>query len=375
MNINDSRKAIDDLDRRIVELLNERARHAQAIGRTKAEQSAEAFAPAREQQVFDRLADANDGPLSDASLRAIYREVISACRALERRMAVGYWGPAGSNTHVAALSRFGHGVQLIPLESIAAVFGEVEKGGADYGVVPVENSTEGIVSYTFDEFLDSDLRVCAEVHLPIHHSIVSTAASLAEVRRLYTMFQATAQCRSWLSRHLPQVELIEVSTTARAAQVAAGEPDAAAIANRVAAEEYGLQILAEGIEDSARNFTRFFVLGRTQPPPTGHDKTSILFSVPHAAGALIRALAAFEKNNLNLTMIQSRPTKLKPWEYVFFVDVVGHVEEPGDSPLRRALQSFQERCLFIRVLGSYPEAEEASGTSSRQATATGGGSS
>jgi chorismate mutase / prephenate dehydratase len=358
MNINDSRKAIDDLDRRIVELLNERARHAQAIGRTKAEQAAEAFAPAREQQVFERLAAANAGPLPDSALRAIYREVISACRALERPMTIGYWGPAGSNTHVAALTRFGHGVQLIPLESIATVFGEVEKGGVDYGVVPVENSTEGIVSYTFDEFLDSDLRVCAEIHVPIRHSIVSRAASLAEVRRLYTMFQATAQCRNWLSRHLPNVELIEVSTTARAAQVAAGEPGAAAIASSVAAEAYGLEILADGIEDSARNFTRFFVLGRTQPPPTGRDKTSILFSVPHEAGALIRALAAFEKYDLNLTMIQSRPTKLRPWEYVFFVDVVGHVEEPGDSPLRRALKSFQDRCLFVRVLGSYPEAEE-----------------
>jgi chorismate mutase/prephenate dehydratase len=172
------------------------------------------------------------------------------------------------------------------------------------------------------------------------------------------MFQATAQCRNWLARHLPNVELIEVSTTARAAQVAAGEPAAAAIASSVAAEAYGLEILADGIEDSARNFTRFFVLGRTQPPPTGRDKTSILFSVPHEAGALIRALAAFEKYDLNLTMIQSRPTKLRPWEYVFFVDVVGHVEEPGDSPLRRALKSFQDRCLFVRVLGSYPEAEE-----------------
>jgi chorismate mutase/prephenate dehydratase len=359
MNINAHRKAIDELDRRIVELINQRARHAQEIGRTKAAQSAEAFAPAREQEVFDRLAAANAGPLPDSALRAIYHEIISGCRALERPMTVGYWGPAGSNTHVAALTRFGHGVQLVPLESIAAVFGEVEKKGADYGVVPVENSTEGIVSYTFDRFLDSDLRVCAEIHLPIRHSIVSRAGSLAEVRRLYTMFQATAQCRGWLARHLPQVELVEVSTTARAAQIAAGEPDAAAIANTVAAEQYGLSVLAEGIEDSARNYTRFFVLGPTQPPPTGRDKTSILFSVPHEAGALIRALAAFEKHDLNLTMIQSRPTKRTPWEYVFFVDVVGHVEEPGDSPLRRALEEFRERCLFVRVLGSYPDASEA----------------
>lgn len=358
MSIHDHRKAIDDLDRRIVALINERARHAQEIGRTKAAQAAEAFAPAREQQVFERLRAANQGPLPDAALLAVYREIISACRALERPLTVGYWGPAGSNTHVAALTRFGHGVQLIPLESIAAVFGEVEKGGVDYGVVPVENSTEGIVSFTFDMFLGSDLRVCSEVHLPIRHSIVSKAASLEQVRRLYTMFQATAQCRHWLARHLPNVEMVEVTTTARAAQIAAGEPDAAAIANTVAAEEYGLTVLAEGIEDSARNYTRFFVLGHTQPPPTGKDKTSILFSVPHEAGALIRALAAFEKYDLNLTMIQSRPTKLTPWEYVFFVDVSGHVEEPGGSPLHRALKAFQERCLFVRVLGSYPEADE-----------------
>jgi chorismate mutase / prephenate dehydratase len=356
MNINEHRKAIDDLDRRIVELINERARHAQEIGRSKAAQSAEAFAPAREQEVFDRLAAANAGPLPGSALRAIYREIISSCRALERVMTIGYWGPAGSNTHVAALTRFGNGVQLVPLESIAAVFGQVEKKGVDYGVVPVENSTEGIVSYTLDRFLDSDLRVCAEIHLPIQHCIVSKAGSLTEIQRLYTMFQATAQCREWLARHLPSVELVEVSTTARAAQIAAGEARAAAIANTVAAAEYGLAVLAEGIEDSARNYTRFFVLGPTQPPPTARDKTSILFSVPHEAGALIRALAAFEKYDLNLTMIQSRPTKLTPWEYVFFVDVVGHVEEPGDSPLRRALQAFRERCMFVRVLGSYPDA-------------------
>jgi chorismate mutase/prephenate dehydratase len=233
----------------------------------------------------------------------------------------------------------------------------------DYGVVPVENSTEGIVSFTFDMFLDSDLRICSEIHLPIQHSIVSKAATLGQVRRLYTMFQATGQCRNWLARHLPNVEMVEVTTTARAAQVAAGEPDAAAIANTVAAEVYGLAVLAEGIEDSARNYTRFFILGRSAPPPTGKDKTSILFSVPHEAGALIRALAAFEKYDLNLTMIQSRPTKLTPWEYVFFVDVSGHVEEPGDSRLRRALKAFQDRCLFVRVLGSYPATEVERGES------------
>jgi chorismate mutase / prephenate dehydratase len=356
MNINDHRTAIDDLDQRIVALISERAQHAREIGRTKAAQAAEAFAPAREHEVFARLAAINPGPLPDAALRAIYIEIISACRALERPLAISYWGPAGSNTHVAALRRFGHGVRLVAGESIPAVFSEVEKREADYGVVPVENSTEGIVSYTFDRFLDSDLRVCAEIYLPIHHSIVSKAGSLADIRRLYTMFQATAQCRGWLAQHLPHVELVEVSTTSRAAQVAAGEPDAAAIANTVAAEEYGLAVLAEGIEDSSRNYTRFFVLGRTQPPATGRDKTSILFSVPHEAGALVRALAAFEKYDRNLTLIQSRPTKLTPWEYVFFVDVDGHIEEPGDSPLQRALKAFQERCLFVRVLGSYPDA-------------------
>jgi chorismate mutase/prephenate dehydratase len=358
MDINEHRKAIDDLDRQIVELISERARHAQAIGQVKAEQAAEAFAPAREQQVFARLQECNSGPLPDASLRAIYREIMSACRALERPLTIGYWGPAGSNTHVAALSRFGHGVQLSPLESISAVFAEVEKGGAEYGVVPVENSTVGIVGPTFDRFLESDLRICAEVNLRIHHAIVSKAGSLSEIRRLYTMFQATAQCREWLARHLPHVELVEVTTTARAAQIAAEEPAAAAIANTVAAEEYGIGVLAGAIEDSPRNFTRFFVLGRSLPPPTGRDKTSILFSVPHEAGALIRALAAFEKYDLSLTMIQSRPTKLTPWEYVFFVDVVGHVEEPDAAPIRRALDAFQERCRFVRVLGSYPEAIE-----------------
>jgi chorismate mutase/prephenate dehydratase len=290
-------------------------------------------------------------------MQAIYREIISACLALERPLRIAYWGPPASNTHVASRTRFGAQAEYTPADSIAGVFAEVEKGSSDYGVVPVENSTEGIVNYTLDMFLESDLKICAEIYTRISHNLLSHCTALEEVQRIYTMPQATGQCRTWLQRHLPGVELVEVTTTARAAGIAAQEPDAAAIANRAAAEEYGLQILAESIQDNPRNWTRFLVLGNLQPPASGRDKTSIMFSVRHEAGGLIRALAAFEKHDVNLTLIESRPTKRTPWEYVFFIDACGHVEDPEDASLRKALALFRERCLFVKVLGSYPEAE------------------
>lgn len=356
MDIQTLREQIDALDQEIVARLNRRAELARQIGALKAEQQTATFAPAREEAVLARAHAANLGPLPPAAIDAIYREIISACRALERPLSVAYWGPPGSNTHMAALDRFGRQADLVPLESVAAVFADVEREAADYGVVPVENSTEGIVTWTLDCFLESSLYVCAELYVPIHHHLLSGAASLKDVRRIYTMPQATAQCRRWLDRHAGEIERVDVATTAKAAERAAAEPDAAALANSVAAEIYGLNVIAEGIEDSPRNRTRFLVLGRTPTPPTGRDKTSLLFSVRHEAGELIRALAAFEKYDLNLTLIESRPTKQNPWEYVFFVDLIGHVDDPSDTAVRRALELFRQRTLFVKLLGSYPEA-------------------
>lgn len=356
MDIQSLRDQIDALDLEIIERLNRRAELARQIGAIKDEQDLATFAPAREAQVLARARAANGGPLSDAALDAIYREILSACRALERPTTVAYWGPPGSNTHIAALRGFGRQARLLAVESVGAVFTEVERQTCDYGVVPVENSTEGIVTYTLDSFLDSPLKICAELYVPIHHHLLSRCESLSQVERIYTMPQATAQCRRWLDQHAGQIERVEVTTTARAAERAAAEPGAAAIANCVAAEIYGLNVLAERIEDSPRNRTRFLILGHTPTPPTGRDKTSLLFSVRHEAGELIRALAAFEKYDLNLTLIESRPTKQNPWEYVFFVDLIGHVEDPADPSVRKALELFRQRTLFVKLLGSYPEA-------------------
>jgi chorismate mutase / prephenate dehydratase len=357
MDIQSLREQIDALDREIVTRLNRRAELARQIGALKADQEVEAFDPAREQEVIARVWAANAGPLPDRALESIYREIVSSCRALEKPLSIAYWGPPASNTHVASLARFGRQARYAACDSIAAVFADVEKETADYGVVPVENSTEGIVSYTLDMFLESDLKICAELYVQISHNLLSSCASLDEVTRIYTMPQATAQCRRWLDRHAGEIERRDVTTTARAAELAAGEPGAAAIANSAAAEQYGLRILAERIEDNPRNRTRFLVLGRTASPPTGRDKTSLLFSVRHEAGELIRALAAFEKHDLNLTLIESRPTKQNPWEYVFFVDVAGHVDDPTNPAVRRALELFRERTLFVKLLGSYPESE------------------
>ncbi len=359
MEIDDYRRRIDELDAEIVRLLNERATCAVRIGQAKEMEQRPAFAPGRERQVLERVARANAGPLKKEDVQAIYREVMSACRALEKRLTVAYWGPPASNTHVAARRRFGNGVEYLETGSIQETFQQVERGNAELGVVPVENSTEGVIARTLDMFLTGDLQICAEIYVPIQHNLVSNARSLDQVRRVYTMFQATAQCREWLSRNLPHVELVETTTTARGAGLAAADPEAGAIANSAAAEEYGVGILAEHIEDNPRNRTRFWVVGRIQPPPSGADKTSILFSVPHRPGALVRALDAFSRNGVSLTFIESRPTKQTPWEYVFFVDAQGHPNEGPDSPLCQALTALRDECAFVRVLGAYPESEDA----------------
>jgi chorismate mutase/prephenate dehydratase len=351
------RQRIDALDQQLVSLLNERAACAREIGEAKMERDIASFAPAREQEVLRAVAAANTGPLTPIGLEAIYREIIAACRSLEHPIRVAYWGPPASNTHVAARQRFGPQAAFTAVETVADVFHEVERGRADFGVVPVENSTEGTVSLTLDMFLESSLRICAETYVQIHHHLLSSASALSEIRRVYTMPQATGQCRGWLHANLPTVELVDTSTTARAAEIAARETGAAAIANQAAADHYGLNVIAEQIEDNPRNRTRFLVLGALQPPPTGRDKTSLLFSLRHEAGALASALAVFAAHGLTLTMIESRPTKLTPWEYVFFIDLLGHVEGPEESsPVAAALREVEKRCLFVKLLGSYPEA-------------------
>jgi chorismate mutase/prephenate dehydratase len=354
MDINKLREEIDQIDHQILELLNRRARAAKEIGMIKQRMKKEPFVPERESQVLARLEAANKGPLPNAALRAIYREIISASRSLEQPMTIAYWGPPATNTHMASIRKFGVSCEFVPMDTIPDVFNEVERGRATYGVVPIENSTEGVVNHTLDTFLTSKLKICSEIYLPITHCLLSKASSLSEIKRVYSIPTAAAQCRNWLRANLPNVEIIDVSTTAKGSQLCAEDPTSAAIGTSLAAEVYGLEILAEHIEDNPQNKTRFLVVGFNEPAPSGKDKTSIMFSVAHKAGALFRAMSVFDKYDINLTMIESRPTKLTPWEYVFFIDFQGHVKDP---PVQKALAALKEHTLFVTVLGSYPEAE------------------
>jgi chorismate mutase/prephenate dehydratase len=354
MDIHDLRKEIDKIDQDLLELLNKRAELALEIGRHKQKTMKSFFAPERERQVLSKLLSANGGPLPNTALRAIYREIISASRALEKPVTVAYWGPPATNTHMASISKFGSSCDFIPMDTIPDVFSEVERERADFGVVPIENSTEGVINHTLDTFLASGLKICSEIYLPIAHNLLSQTEDLSRIERVYSIPTAAAQCRNWLRAHLPNVEIIDVSTTARAAQLCAEEPSSAAIATSLAAEVYGLKMVAEHIEDNPQNRTRFLVVGLNEPGPSGKDKTSIMFSVPHKAGSLFRAMSVFEKYDINLTMIESRPTKLTPWEYVFFIDCQGHIK---DQAVQKALAALKEYTHFVTVLGSYPEAE------------------
>ncbi|MBP6964277.1 MAG: prephenate dehydratase [Armatimonadetes bacterium] len=354
MDLNDLRKEIDRIDAEVLALLNKRAETAMEIGKHKEKTRKSFFAPERERQVFKKVTAANRGPLPNAAVQAIYREIISASRALERPVVVVYWGPPATNTHMASIQKFGSSSTFVPVDAIPDVFSEIERERADYGVVPIENSTEGVINHTLDTFLQSDLKICSEIYLPITHNLLSAERELSSIKRVYSIPTAAAQCRNWLRTNLPDVEILDVSTTGKAAQVAAEEPGSAAIGTSLAAEVYGLNLLAEHIEDNPQNRTRFLVIGRNEPAPSGKDKTSVMFSVAHKSGSLFRAMSAFEKYDVNLTMIESRPTKLTPWEYVFFMDCQGHVT---DEPVTKALKALEEHTSFVIVLGSYPEAE------------------
>ena len=352
--VTDLRKEIDAIDDQIVELLNRRAEVAKEIGQHKARARSHYFTPEREGTILNRLVHRSRGPLPADALRAIYREVISACRALEKPLTIAFLGPLGTFSHQAAILKFGSSSVLAACDNIPEIFAQVERGSSDYGVVPVENSLAGVIPETLDTFVQSNVRVVSELFVPIVHNLATRCQSLEEIRVLYTHAQPLAQCRQWLRAHLPSVEIIEVGSTVRAAESAAQQEGAAALCPALAAELTGLPILVEHTEDNPSNRTRFLVLGYNQPEPTGRDKTSLMFSVQHRAGALFRAMAAFEKYDVNLTMIESRPARVAAWEYVFYVDVQGHVR---DDSVARALNQLREHTLFLTVLGSYPAAE------------------
>lgn len=353
MSLQEHRRAIDKLDEQIVKLLNQRTEHVLKIGAIKIKAGEEIYAPHRELAVLDRVCKLNQGPITNESLQAIYREVMSSALSLEKSMTIAYLGPEATFTHQAAIRRFGSSLRYAAQKTIADVFNEVSRNRADYGVVPVENSTEGVVTHTLDMLVDSDLKIVAQIVLPIQHCLVGLG-TWDDIKRLYSHPQAFGQCRGWVQNHLHHVEVIESSSTTRAAELASQDKQAAAIASSLAAERYHLQVIEQNIQDNSINATRFLVLGRQCSPPTGRDRTSIMLSIGNEVGALHRALAPIRRFKINMTKIESRPNKRNAWEYYFFVDCDGHIL---DEPVSKALAQLEKRCNFVKVLGSYPNSD------------------
>lgn len=347
------RKDIDKIDDEIVSLLNERANHVIEIGNIKkaSDSKANLHTPAREAEILDRLCKGNKGPFPNEALRAAYREIMSGSLSLEGPLKVAYLGPRATFTHLACIQKFGSSAQYVPMTSIKEVFNEVERSRADFGVVPIENSTEGVVNHTLDMFIDSNLQIYGEVLQEISHHLLSKADSLTDVKKIYSHSHAIAQCRNWLETNMPDVPVSEAHSTARAAEICADDATSAAIASDLAGQIYGLKVLKPHIEDNINNYTRFLVLSPKAPERTGKDKTSVMLSVKDKVGALYDLLRPFASHGVSLTKIESRPSRRKAWEYIFFVDIEGHMEE---DRVKQALNEIKTRCLFMKILGSYP---------------------
>ena len=351
MRLAEKRRKIDELDRRIVGLLNKRAKETLEIRKIKKETKKALFAPHREKEVYEKVVKKNKGPLSDESLKAVYREVMSGSLALDRPVKIAYLGPEATFTHIAALRKFGESLNYVECKSITDVFTEVERDRADYGVVPIENSTEGAVNHTLDMFINSELKVYSEVYLSISHNLLSKNKNISSVKRVYSHQQVFAQCRIWLEKNLPGARLVSHASTTEAALFAASGKGRAAIASAAAAEKYGLNILERSIEDSPHNVTRFLIIGKHEAEPTKKDKTSIMFSIKDKVGVLHDMLVPFKNGRINLTKIESRPSRVKAWEYYFFIDLEGHYK---DKKVKTALKDLEPKCTCLKVLGSYP---------------------
>ena len=363
------REDIDALDRQIQQMINQRARCAVQVAEVKqgASESARAdssesaapgevmfYRPEREAQVLRNVMERNTGPLDDAVMATIFREIMSACLALERPLRVAYLGPEGTFTQAAALKHFGHAVINRPQQTIANVFSQVESGECSYGVVPVENSTEGMVSHTLDHFIDSPLKICGEVELRIQlHMLAAPAAEVEGIRSICAHQQALAQCRHWLDRNWPGVDRVAVSSNGEAARMAAADTSVVAVAGDMAADLYGLKRLATNIEDYADNTTRFLIIGREAVPPSGKDKTSIVVSTRNKPGALFHLLSPFEQEGVGLTRIDTRPSRTETWAYVFFMEFEGHLQDPH---IQRIVQALEQQSVLLKALGSYPKA-------------------
>jgi len=349
------RAQIDEIDLRIQELIAERARWAQQVGKAKGPLKAavDYYRPEREAQVLRRVVDRNQGPLSDAEMVRLFREIMSACLAQQHPLKIGFLGPHGTFSEQAARKHFGHSAHCLPLGSIEEVFSEVESGNADFGVVPVENSGQGTIQVTLDMFLTSKARICGEVELRVHQYLLSRTGQMADIERLYSHPQSLAQCQAWLRQHLPHVERVPVSSNAEAARRARHADDAAAIAGESAGHVYHLKVVAGPIEDRPDNTTRFLVIGRELFPPSGRDRTSLLVFVRDRPGALYEVLRPFAEHGVSMDRIESRPAHQGLWQYAFFIDIEGHVE---DAPVMAALAELRRRAAQVRVLGSYPQA-------------------
>ncbi|MCM8826347.1 MAG: prephenate dehydratase [Candidatus Omnitrophica bacterium] len=351
MSLERLRKKIDTIDNKILQLLNRRAKEVLKISKLKLQDKQSIFSAEREANIFRRLKKLNQGPLKENDVEIIFKEILSVSRSLNAVIDVAYLGPEGTFTHLAAIKKFGKWVNLIPCESIREVFERVEKEGVDYGVVPVENSTEGVVTYTLDMFLESSLKICAEIVLSISHSLLRVSLD-KKLIRIYSNPQVFAQCREWLMREYPNSELVPTATTAKAAELAKKDPLSGCLGNKILASFYGLKEVSSHIEDSSSNATRFLVISKKDSLPSGDDKTSIIFSIKDRVGALHDVLYPFKRGGINLTKIESRPSKIKPWEYYFFVDFQGHRQE---LKVKKSLEALEKKCAFIKILGSYPK--------------------
>lgn len=349
------RSRIDEIDAEILSLLNSRARLAIEIAGIKRNSRLKFHSPERERAILERLKRLNEGPFPNDALKVIFREIISASLSLEEPLKVAYLGPGGTFTHLAALRHFGSSASYVSVTSIKAIFDAVERGGAEYGLVPIENSNEGVVSYTLDMFMDYDLKIAAEVMLEVSHNLLSKSGDRSKVRKIYSHPQAAAQCRAWLEANMQGIPVFESTSTARAAELASTDAETAAIASELASKLYDLRFVERHIEDNKHNVTRFLVIAPDYPARTGADKTSVMFSLKDRPGALYEALLPFKKAGVNLSKIESRPSKRKAWEYIFFADMVGHIE---DRNVKRAIDEVKENCLYLKHLGSYPMGEK-----------------
>jgi chorismate mutase/prephenate dehydratase len=345
------REQIDAIDAQILDLLNARARIAQQVGHVKAETNAPVFRPEREAQVLRSVADRNPGPLVASDVQTIFREIMSACRALEKRVSVAYLGPVGTFTEQAVYQQFGHAVEGVSCTSIDEVFRSTEAGTADFGVVPIENSSEGTISRTLDLLLQTPLTISGEISLPVHHSLMTKSGTMDGVKRICAHSQALAQCQAWLNQHYPNIERQAVASNAEAARMASEDPVLAAIAGEMAAQTYNLLIVSAHIQDDPHNRTRFAVVGRLQTASSGKDQTSLVLSVANKAGAVYSLLAPLAKHGVSMTRFESRPARMGTWEYYFYVDVEGHAQ---DEKVAKALTELQQNAAYFKVLGSYP---------------------